>query len=298
MPAFMLEIGQFNTLQVLREVDFGFYLDSEDEEWGDILLPYNSAPKICEVDDWIEVFIYFDSEDRIIATAKRPHAVVGEFNLLRVASVEKVGAFLDWGLQKDLLVPFGEQKIRLQPNRSYIVWVFIDEASGRIVASTRLNKFLELEDAEYEFGQAVELLITRETELGYKAIINNAHWGFLYHNEVFKPLRIGQKVKGYIQKRREDGKIDLSLTPLGYEKVGEIAQHILGLLVKKGGFLPITGKSSPEEISDTFGVSKKNYKKALGALYKKRLINIEDDGIRLVNPVNCSAENVKGFDPA
>lgn len=279
----MLNIGQFNTLQVLREVDFGFYLDSGDEEWGDILLPYSSAPKICEVDDWIEVFIYFDSEDRIISTAQRPHAVVGEFNLLRVASVEKIGAFMDWGLTKDLLVPFGEMKIKLQADRSYIVWVFIDENSGRIVASTRLNKFLELEPAEYEFGQEVELLITRETELGYKAIINNAHWGFLYHNEVFKKLRIGKKVKGYIQKRREDGKIDLSLSAMGYEKVDGISQMILGMLGRKGGFLPLTSKTSPEEIYDTFGVSKKNYKKALGALYKQRLISIEEDGIRLVD---------------
>jgi predicted RNA-binding protein (virulence factor B family) len=278
----MLKIGQFNNLQVLREVDFGFYLDSGDEEWGDILLPYNSAPKICEVDDFIDVFIYFDSEDRIIATAKRPHAVVGEFNLLRVASVEKVGAFLDWGLPKDLLVPFGEQKIKLQPNRSYVVWVFIDEASGRIVASTRLQKFLDLEPAEYEFGQEVELLITRETELGYKAIINNAHWGFLYHNEVFKPVRIGQKMRGFIQKRRDDGKIDVSLTASGYEKVDGIARSILNLLVKKGGFLPLTARTSPEEIYETFAVSKKNYKKALGALYKKRLVSVEEDGIRLV----------------
>jgi len=197
----MLKIGQFNNLQVIREVDFGFYLDSEDEQWGDILLPYNSAPKIIEVDDWIDVFIYFDSEDRIIATSKRPHAFVGEFNLLRVASVEKVGAFMDWGLPKDLLVPFGEQQIRLQANRSYIVWVYLDEESGRIVASTKLNKFLDLEPAEYEFGQEVELLITRETELGYKAIINNAHWGFLYHNEVFKEVRVGKKLRGFIQKR-------------------------------------------------------------------------------------------------
>ena len=278
----MLKIGQFNNLQVLREVDFGFYLDSGDEEWGDILLPYNSAPKICEVDDFIDVFIYFDSEDRIIATAKRPHAVVGEFNLLRVASVEKVGAFLDWGLPKDLLVPFGEQKIKLQPNRSYVVWVFIDEASGRIVASTRLQKFLDLEPAEYEFGQEVELLITRETELGYKAIINNAHWGFLYHNEVFKPVRIGQKMRGFIQKRRDDGKIDVSLTASGYDKVDGIARSILNLLVKKGGFLPLTARTSPEEIYETFAVSKKNYKKALGALYKKRLVSVEEDGIRLV----------------
>ncbi len=278
----MLRIGQHNYLEVIKEVDFGFYLDSQDEQWGEILLPHNSAPKDCNVNDFLEVFIYFDSEDRIIATTHRPHAVVGEFNLLRVSAIEKVGAFLDWGLPKDLLVPFGEQKMRLKPERSYIVYVFRDEATGRIVGSTRLNKFVDQEPADYEVDQVVELLIVRETDLGYKAIINDAHYGFLYHNEVFKPLRVGKKLRGYIQKVREDGKIDLSLTKAGYEKVGGIAASVLAVLAKKGGFLPLTVKTPPEEISKLFGVSKKNYKKALGALYKQRLVAIDDDGIRLM----------------
>ncbi len=278
----MLNIGQFNNLQVIKEVDFGFYLDSEDEEWGEILLPFNSAPKDCELYDWLEVFIYFDSEDRIIATTHRPHAVVGEFNLLRVASVEKVGAFLDWGLPKDLLVPFGEQKVRLKNDRSYIVWVYRDDSSGRIVASTRLQKFISKEPGEYEVGQPVELLIAKETELGYKAIIDNSHWGFLFQNEVFQKLRVGKKLRGYIKNIREDGKIDLSLTTTGYEKVGGIAEKILTMLKSKNGFLPITAKTPPDEISAMFGVSKKNYKKAVSALYKQRLVTIEEDGIRLV----------------
>ncbi|MBU8869685.1 MAG: hypothetical protein KOO60_02310 [Gemmatimonadales bacterium] len=280
----MLRIGQFNNLAVIKEVDFGFYLDSEDEQWGDILLPYNAAPKDCSVYDNLDVFIHFDSEDRIIATTKRPHAMVGQFNLLRVSAVERVGAFMDWGLPKDLLVPFGEQKIRLQADRSYIVYVFIDEGTGRIVGSTRINKFIDQVPADYEVGQMVELLIARETELGYTAIINDAHWGFLYHNEIFKDLRIGKKIRGYIQKMRDDGKIDLSLTSAGYEKVGGIAETILNQLARNNGFLPLTAKTSPEELSDRFGVSKKNYKKALGALYKKRLISIDPDGIRLLPP--------------
>ncbi len=278
----MLNIGQFNLMQIIKEVDFGYYLDSGDEQWEEILLPFNSAPKGCEVYDWIDVFIYFDSEDRIIATTERPHAVVGEFNLLRVSSVEKVGAFLDWGLRKDLLCPFGEQKVRLKADRSYIVWVFQDKASGRIVASTKLQNFINKEPGDYEVGQAVELLITKETELGYKAIINNSHWGFLYENEVFRKLRVGKKLKGYIQKLRPDGKIDLSLAPTGYEKVGGFAKMILDKLKKNNGFLPLTTKTSAEEIHDIFGVSKKNYKKALGALYKERLVSIDDDGIRLL----------------
>lgn len=280
----MLKIGQYNYLQVIKEVDFGYYLDSGDENWEEILLPFNSAPKQCDVYDWLDVFIYFDSEDRIIATTEKPHAVVGEFNLLRVKAVEKVGAFLDWGLRKDLLVPFGEQKVRLKTGRSCIVWVYVDEASGRIVASTRLQKFMDPEPGDYTVGQEVELLVTKETELGYKAIINNAHWGFLYENEVFKKLRVGQKVQGYIQKLREDDKIDVSLTATGYEKVGGISEMILKVLQKKKGFLPITAKTSPEEIYSLFGVSKKNYKKAIGALYKERKVTIEDDGIRLASP--------------
>ena len=194
----MIKIGQYNRLQIIKEVDFGYYLDSGEEQWGEILLPFSSAPEACEIHDWLEVFIYFDSEDRIIATTERPHAVVGEFNLLRVASVEPVGAFLDWGLRKDLLVPFGEQKMRLKAGRSYVVRVFLDDTSGRIVASTRLDKFLSDEPGDYEVGQAVELLITRETDLGYKAIINSSHWGVIFQNEVFRKLRVGQKLRGYI----------------------------------------------------------------------------------------------------
>ncbi len=280
----MIKIGQINNLQVIKEVDFGYYLDSEDDDWDEILLPFSSAPKSCELDERLNVFIYFDSEDRIIATIHKPYALIGDFALLRVASIEKVGAFLDWGLQKDLFVPFAEQKIRMKPDRSYVVHVFLHEASGRIVASSRLDKFLDDGPGDYEFGQEVNLIITKETELGYKAIINKSHWGFLYQNEVFQKLKVGQKLNGFIQKRREDGKIDLSLTAPGYEKVDGIAQSILTLLAKKGGFLPITAKTSPEKIHDTFGVSKKNYKKALGSLYKQRLVQIDPDGIRLVEP--------------
>jgi uncharacterized protein len=280
----MLRIGQFNNLAVVKAVDSGFYLDSEDSRWGEILLPYNQAPKDCSAGDYLDVFIYLDAKDRAIATTKRPHVVVGQFNLLRVASVENVGAFMDWGLPKDLFVPFGEQKIRLEANRSYIVYVYIDEGTGRIVGSTRINKFIDQVPADYEVGQMVELLIERETELGYTAIINDAHRGFLYHNEIFKDMRIGKKIRGYIQKMRDDGKIDLSLTSAGYEKVGGIAETILNQLARNNGFLPLTAKTSPEELSNRFGVSKKNYKKALGALYKKRMVSIEPDGIRLLPP--------------
>lgn len=280
----MLYVGKYNHLQIIKEVDFGYYLDSEDEKWGEVLLPFNSAPKDCAVNDWLDVFIYFDSDDRIIATSHRPHAVVGEFNLLRVASVEKVGAFMDWGLSKDLLAPFGEQKVRMQPGRSYVVWVFCDEGSGRIVASSRLQNFVNLDIADYEVGQKVELIITKETELGFKAIINSAHWGFLFHSEIYTKLKVGKKLVGYVKNVRPDGKIDLTLTPAGYEKVGRIAEDILAKLRTKGGFLPITATTPSEEIQKQFGISKKNYKKAVGALYKQRLITVEPEGIRLADP--------------
>jgi uncharacterized protein len=276
----MIKVGNFNRLQIISEVDFGFFLDAG-EDGDDILLPFNSAPRNCEVGDWLDVFIYFDSEDRIIATTEKPHAYVGEFAFLRVIAVEKVGAFLDWGLQKDLLVPFSEQKLRLQVGRSCVVWVYQDNASGRIVASTRLDKFISKEPVLYEPGEEVKLLIARKTELGFKAIINNQHWGVLYHNEVFQTLKVGQRIRGYVQKIREDGKIDLSLNKVGFEKVDGIADDILRVLKKRGGFIPVTAKSSPDEIYQLFGVSKKNYKMALGALYKKRLVIIDSEGITL-----------------
>jgi hypothetical protein len=279
----MLRIGQFNNLAVIKEVDFGYYLDSGDDQWGEILLPHDQAPKGCTAGEYLDVFIYFDSENRAIATTKRPHVEVGQFNLLRVASMEKVGAFMDWGLPQDLFVPFGEQKRRLLADRSYIVYVYVDGNTGRVVGSTRIEKFINQVPAEYEVGQRVELLIARDTELGYTAIINDAHWGFLYHNEIFEDIRIGKKVRGYIQKIRDDGKIDLSLTATGYEKVAGIAEAILNQLASNNGFLPITAKTSPQELSNRFGVSKKNYKKALGALYKKRLLSIDPDGIRLIS---------------
>lgn len=280
----MLRVGQFNNLAVVKEVDFGFYLDSGDAHWGEILLPYAQAPKGCSAGDRLDVFIHFDSEDRIIATTRRPHVVVGRFALLRVVSLEKFGAFMDWGLPKDLLVPFGQQKMRLQAGRSYIVRAFIDEGSGRIVGSTRINRFLDQVPADYAEGQAVDLLIARRTELGYAAIIDDAHWGFLFDNEVFEDLHVGRRIGGYIRKLRDDGKIDLSLTAAGYGKVAGIAETILDQLARNNGFLPITAGTSPAELAARFGVSKKNYKKALGALYKQRLLSIDPDGIRLLPP--------------
>jgi len=274
----MVEIGKYSELEVLREVDFGFYLDGG--PLGEMLLPNNSVHGSCCVGDLIRVFIYLDSEDRLITTMEKPYVEVGQFALLRVAAVESVGAFMDWGLVKDLLVPFSEQKQPLNVGRSYIVYVYLDDKSDRIVASTKLDRFLNKTVPVYEHGEEVDLLIARRTDLGYNAIVNGDHWGVLYENQVFQRLDVGQRIKGYINKLRDDEKIDLLLEKPGYQKVDGMAGEIFDLLKENGGFLPVSSKSSPEEIHDLFGMSKKNFKKALGALYKKRMVLLDDDGIR------------------
>jgi len=275
----MIKIGKLNTLKIIKEVQFGLYLDGE--ELGEVLLPKKYIPKDLKPGDEIEVFIYFDSEDRIITSTEKPYAMIGEFALLKTVSVTKIGAFLDWGLPKDLFVPFKEQKQKMIKGHSYMVYIYYDKKSDRIAASSKLDKFFSKWPPEYESGESVDLLILDETELGINAIINNSHRGLLYKNELFQPLRLGQKTKGFVNKIREDGKIDLTLQKPGYEKVGGLAEKILEELKKHNGFLAVTDKTSPEKIYTIFGVSKKTYKKAAGALFKKRLISIEKNGIRL-----------------
>ncbi|MCK5534900.1 GntR family transcriptional regulator [bacterium] len=274
----MVEIGKLNKLRVVKRVDFGIYLDGED--FGEILLPRRYVPENCEIDDIIEVFVYFDSEDRIIATTEKPYAMVGQFALLKVISVNSVGAFIDWGLPKDLLVPFREQKQKMEEGKSYVVFIYLDK-SKRIVASSKLDKFLDTMPINFQEGQEVELLVCCQTDIGYKAIINGCHGGILYKNEVFQILEKGQQIKGFIKKVRDDKKIDLCLHKPGYEKVGDLSERIIDTLKKRDGFISVGDKSSPKIIYDMFGVSKKTYKKAIGVLYKKRLITFEDNGIKL-----------------
>ncbi|GAX61305.1 nucleic acid binding protein [Candidatus Scalindua japonica] len=277
----MAKIGVFNNLRVVKEVAFGVYLDGGEHE--EILLPNRYVPDNCKVGDNIRVFIYLDSEDRFIATTERPYAMVGDFALLKVVAVESVGAFLDWGLPKDLLVPFSEQFPIMEKGKSYIVKIYVDKKSNRIAATTRLDRYLDNIPGNFNAGQEVELLICNQTDIGYKAIINGTHWGVLYSNEVFQTLKSGQKIKGYIKKVRDDNKIDLSLHKPGYEKVDDVTETILTVLKEQGGYIPVTDKSSPETIYKLFGVSKKTYKKAIGAIYKKKLITIENDGIKLIS---------------
>jgi predicted RNA-binding protein (virulence factor B family) len=275
----MAEIGKLNSLRVVKEVDFGLYLDGG--EHGEILLPKRYVPESAKPEDILEVFIYLDSEDRIIATTETPYIMVGEFACLKAVAVTPMGAFLDWGLMKDLFVPFREQKLKMEEGRWYIVTVYLDPETKRLVASAKIEKFLDNLPPDYEAGQEVDLLIAGETDLGFNAIINNKHLGVIYRNEIFQPLRKGDRIKGYIKKIREDEKIDLLLQKPGYAKVDDISLKIVDVLKKHNGFLPVTDKSDPDAIYELFGVSKKTYKKAIGTLFKFQIIDIEDKGIRL-----------------
>ncbi|WP_321296492.1 S1-like domain-containing RNA-binding protein [Marinifilum fragile] len=274
-------IGQYAELKVAKLVDFGVFLEGEDEAL--ILLPNQYVPPKTQLDDKIKVFIYRDSEDRIIATTLKPKAIVGEFAVLKVKSVTNVGAFLDWGLAKDLLVPFSEQRDKMQVDLSYLVYIYLDNATGRIVATAKIERILRDNEVSYTEGDEVDILVGKRSELGFQVLINDNALGMIYKNEVFGHLKIGDKRKAYIKKVRRDGKIDVSLQQQGYvNEVPKSGQQILDLLKEEEGFLPLNDKSSPEDIYYTLKMSKKNFKKAIGLLYKQKLITIEDTGIYLV----------------
>ncbi len=275
----MTEIGKLNKLRVVKELDFGIYLDGDEK--GEILLPIKQVPKETKVDDIIEVFIYNDSEDRIIATTIKPYGIVGDFVLLKTAAVDRFGAFMDWGLIKDILVPFREQKRTMEAGRSYIVYIYLDSISQRIAASAKLNKYLDKTKPEYKPNEEVDLLIHSQTDMGYKAIINNSHWGILYSNEIFQNLNVGQKIKGFIKKIRDDDKIDLYLNKSGYRQIDKISLNVLKIIKENDNYITVTDKSNPQVIYSIFSISKKSFKKAIGNLYKKKLIKIGKEGIRL-----------------
>jgi predicted RNA-binding protein (virulence factor B family) len=275
----MISVGQTHELAVVSIVDFGVYLDAKN--LGDVLLPKRYVGEGLAVGDRVAVFLYFDSEDRLIATTQHPKVRVGEYGYLKVTDTSDFGAFLDWGLDKDVLVPFAEQHRPMQSGRSYLVYIYINQADGRIVASSKIDRFVE-EDTLHTFRpqQAVDLIIANSTELGYKAIINHSRWGVLYKDEVFQRLSFGQSIRGYVKNVRPDGKIDLTLQS-GQETRDKYSQTILRYLEQQNGFAAVHDKSPPELISRLFGMSKKSFKKAIGGLYKARLITIEKDGIRL-----------------
>ena len=278
----MASVGRYNTLQVVKHTDFGLYLDGGAE--GEILLPKRYIPKDTpsEVEDWLNVFVYLDSEDKLIATTEKTKVQVGQFASLKVVEINSIGIFLDWGLPKDLLMPYSEEKRQMRAGEYCVVHVYLDRRTRRVTATAKLDRYLDKTPANYRVGQQVDLLVVEESPMGFKAIINNQHWGLIHKNEVFKFLRSGKQEKGYIKEVRDDGKIALSLQPVGEGAANSLHEQILAKLKAADGVLPVSDKSDPQVISDLFGVSKGNFKKAIGALYKSGQIVIHDNRIELV----------------
>lgn len=275
-----IELGKMNRLTVARAVDFGMYLDGGDT--GDILLPSRYVPEGCRIGDELDVFLYLDNEERLIATTQKPLVQVGEFAYLEVAWVNNFGAFLNWGLMKDLFVPFREQKMKMQKGQSYIVHVHVDEESYRIMGSAKVEHYLDKDMPSYSTGDEVRILVWKKTDLGFKVIVDNRFSGLIYDNELFRPLHAGDRLTAYVKLVRPDGKLDISLQKPGQAAVKDFSEILLEHLHSKGGTTSFCDKTPAEEIYDAFGVSKKVFKKAVGDLYKKRLIEITPDGLRLV----------------
>ena len=274
-----IELGKYNQLEVVKEVDFGVYLDGGEE--GEILLPTRYVPEDCKIGDILNVFLYLDMDERLIATTLTPYVQVGQFACLEVSWVNEYGAFLNWGLMKDLFVPFREQKMKMQVGRKYVIHAHLDEESYRIVASAKVERYLSKDKPEYAAGDEVNILIWQKTDLGFKAIIDNKYSGLLYENEIFTSLETGMEMKAFVKQVREDGKVDLILQKPGFEKIDDFAKTLLDYIREQGGRISLNDKSPAEDIYDTFGVSKKTFKKGVGDLYKKRLVSLHEDGITL-----------------
>lgn len=278
----MAAIGKMNTLKLVREAAPGVYLDGQ--QLGEILLPRRYVPARARPGDQLEVFIYRDSDDRLVATTETPHAMVGEFACLEVVSVNRdVGTFLNWGLSKDLLLPFREQERRLQRGEKVLVAIYLDEKTGRIAASTRLQRYLSREPPHFQPGQPVQWLVAARTPLGYTAIVENSYFGLVYHDKLARPLEIGERMKGFVRAIRPGGKIDLTLDASGYKRVTPLKIQIVEALQRNGGRFDFDDDSPTEAIRDNFGVSKKAFKQALGALYKMRRIRFTNPGVELLN---------------
>ena len=275
----VMEIGKFNRLEVVKNVDFGVYLNGG--KYGEILLPSRYVPSGCQIGDVLDVFIYLDNEERLVATTLTPLAQVGQFACLKVAWVNRFGAFLDWGLMKDLFVSFREQKVRMNVGEWHVVYVYLDKDSYRIAASSRIEHFLSKDMPSYLPGDPVDVMVWGKTDLGHKAIVDNCYGGLLYRNEVFAPLGIGQRMKAYVKLVRPDGKIDLELQRPGAGKVEDFSSALLQYIKAQGGSVALGDKTPADVVYDIFGVSKKTFKKAIGDLYKKRLILLDDEGIVL-----------------
>ncbi len=275
----MIRLGSMNALTLLRRDDKGGWLDAED--FGEILLPMRQLPRDAKPGGAVKVFVYLDGDEELVVTGFKPYAQVGEFVGLKVVSASRVGAFLDWGLKKDLFVPAREQAQAMQVDKHYVVYLYLDR-EGRVAATSKLDRFLDEGWPEYKPGDAVSILPCEHTPLGIKAVVDSRYWGVLYRNELFGKVTTGREIRGFIKQVREDGKIDLTLNQPGQAGTQTAAEKIMARLQKQDGFLPVGDKSSPEVIYQLFTMSKGTFKKAIGALYKQGQILIEDEGIRLV----------------
>ncbi len=275
----MIDLGRKNKLEILRDTSVGLFLG--DGEGNDVLLPNKYVPADYEIGKFIDVFCYLDYDERPVATTLEPDIMLGEFRLLQVAEINEYGAFMEWGLEKHLLVPFREQRDKMKQGQWYVVHCYLDQKSGRLVASNKLDKFLSNDHLELKEWDQVDLVVTRQTDLGWEVIVNERHKGLVYFNEVFKAINIGDVIPGCIKKIRKDNKIDISLQPLGSRVLEPAANKIYEVLKENGGFLALHDKSNPEEIRDVMQMSKKTFKKGLGTLYKARKITIEGDGISI-----------------
>lgn len=277
----MIKIGKYNELKILRQASIGLYLIDESGE--EVLLPNKYCPESFELEDKIKVFVYRDSSEKKIATSLTPDILLNDFALLQVSAVTDVGAFLDWGMEKDLMVPFQEQRRKMQKGRWYIVYLDIDKKTDRLYATNKIEKFLQNEDITLIEGEKVEMMVIQESDLGFSVIVNNKHKGLVFANEVFTELRVGDKLNGFVKKIHENNKIDISLQPIGYNNFNDKnSELVCRKLAENNGVLSVTDKSSPDEIYSQFGISKKAFKKSIGALYKQRKITIESDGIKLI----------------
>ena len=274
-----MNIGQYNTLKIDRDTQVGLFLtDGKD----DVLLPNKYVPKVFEIGEEIIVFVYLDHEQRPVATTLEPYILLNEFALLRVNYVNQVGAFMDWGMEKDILVPFKEQARPMEKGKRYLVYLYMDEKTNRLVASSKTNQFLNNDELTVENGEEVELIVSHITEVGINVIINEKHKGLLYKDEVYDDIRTGDRLRGYIKNIRPDNKIDVALQIQGYQSIEPNAEKILSELRASRGFLRLNDNSHPEDIKTVLKMSKKTFKKAIGALYKDKLIEIKDDGIYLI----------------
>ncbi len=274
-----MEIGRYNLLEVVSVSDHGIYLTDKSKK--EVLLPNKFVPAVAEIGDRIRIFLYRDSEDRLVATTQTPRLTLGQFGFLRAKDVSKFGAFMDWGLDKDLLVPFKEQKQEFKVGNDYLVYLYLDPETHRLVGTTKLRRHFKEVEGKLTEGQEVNLLAWSPTDLGYNVIVDQSYLGLIYSNEVFREISPGDEMTGYVKKIREDGKLDISLQRAGLDQLEDGAAAILKALKKAKGSLPLHDKSSPEEIREMLGMSKKNFKRSLGILYKKRMVEILEKEIRL-----------------